>query len=130
MITTLAKLTFDNADPAWFWIGLCILSVVVLVLTYRGIYQRSGRKLTWALFGLRLIGVIALLISLVKPAWMTIFTKSEKPRVAVVLDDSQSMSILHRVSGSEKWSTRYQQAVAWLTESPAGQSLPHYPGRC
>lgn len=119
----LAKLTLDNADPAWFWLTVVVVSVGILLATYRGIYQRSGRRLTWLLLALRLLGVVALLISLIKPSWTTIFEKTERPRVAVVLDDSQSMSILHHPAGADQWSPRYTQALAWLNGSAAGRLL-------
>src|ERR1700678_1776944 len=91
----LASITFDNLDPVWFWALVALAAVAVLGLTYRGIYQRSGKRLTWALFGLRLLGVIALLIALVKPAWTRVLERVDRPQVAVVIDDSQSISLLH-----------------------------------
>jgi uncharacterized membrane protein len=120
---TLAKVTLDNADPAWFWLAVVAVSVVVLFATYRGIYRRSGRRLTWGLLALRLAGVLALFVALLKPSWTTILTRTERPRVAVVLDDSQSMSLPHRAGGGDAFASRYQTAAAWLRDSAAGRAL-------
>lgn len=120
---TLARLTLDNADPAWFWLAVVAASIVILVTTYRGIYRRSGRRLTWGLFALRLAGVLALFVALLKPSWTTILSRTDRPRVAVVLDDSQSMSLPHRVGDGGEFTSRYQVARAWLTDSAAGKSL-------
>lgn len=120
---SLASLTFDNLDPLWFWFALMVGAVAILVLTYSGIYQRSGRRLTWILFGLRLVGVLALFVALVKPAWTQTTTRSEAPKLAIVLDDSQSMSILHKAGGGETYVPRYTQALNWLNDSPSGRAL-------
>ena len=90
MTLTLARFTFDNADPPWFWIGLVVASLVVLGLTYRGIYRRSGKTLTWALAALRVAGVLALIIALVKPAWINVNEDEEKPKLGIVLEQSYS----------------------------------------
>lgn len=119
----LADLTFDNIDPPWFWALVALGSIVILLLTYKGIFQRSGRRLTWLLLALRVVGVVALLVALVKPAWTQLIQRQERPQVAVVIDDSQSMSILHRPAGSEQWTSRYQLARQWLSTSPAAAGL-------
>lgn len=122
-LTILADLTFDNIDPPWFWALLAVASIAILVLTYKGIYRRSGRQLTWLLLGLRIVGVLALLVALVKPAWTQLIQRQERPQVAIVIDDSQSMSIMHKPAGSEQWTSRYQLAKQWLSDSPAGVGL-------
>lgn len=114
----LATLVFDNAEPRWFWLLLVCGALLVLYLTYRGIYRRSGRRLTWALMAMRALGVLALLISLVKPAWVTRQTQEQRPVLAVVLDDSQSMQVPHRGGGS-----RFAAARQLLTVSPQGADL-------
>ncbi|MCC7192625.1 MAG: hypothetical protein IT444_07570 [Phycisphaeraceae bacterium] len=119
----LARLTLDNADPAWFWLLVVVASVLILALTYHGIYQRSGRKLTWCLFILRLAGVLALLVSLLKPSWTVILSRTDRPRLAVVLDDSQSMSLPQRAGDDGAFTSRYQAAKAWLSDSSAGKLL-------
>ena len=46
----LAAITFDNLDPVWFWALVALAAIGVLGFTYRSIFQRSGKNLTWALF--------------------------------------------------------------------------------
>ncbi|MCX5659114.1 MAG: glutamine amidotransferase [Planctomycetota bacterium] len=121
--TILADLTFDNIDPPWFWALVAVGSIAILCLTYKGIFRRSGRQLTWLLLALRIVGVLALLVALVKPAWTQLIQRQERPQVAIVIDDSQSMSIMHKPAGSEQWTSRYQLAKQWLADSPAGKSL-------
>ena len=117
----LSTLTFENFDPPWFWICLIIVIAIVLGLTYRGIWQRSGRRLTWFLLTMRALGVLALLIALIKPAWLDRFRHEQRPLVAVVVDDSQSMSLPH--GDAEDWSPRYRKALRWLSDGPAGRAL-------
>ena len=66
---SLATLTFENFDPPWFWLLAIAVSIGILVGTYRGIRRRSGRNLAWALLTLRILGVAALFIALIKPEW-------------------------------------------------------------
>ncbi len=120
--TPLADITLQNFDPPWFW-GLVILgSLAVLALTYRDIYRRSRRRLTWTLFVVRALGLLVLLAALVRPAWRHVAEKIERPQVAVILDDSQSMSLAPSAAG-EQHATRYRQARWWIEESPPGATL-------
>ena len=119
---TLAKLTLENFNPPWFWALVIIASLAILVVTYRGIYQRSGRRLTWLLFGLRVVGVLALLVALVKPAWTRTTEQTERPRLAIVLDDSQSMGISHK-GANDVYESRWKHVSRWLNETTAGREL-------
>lgn len=126
----LASWTFEQITPAWFWLGLLLACVGVLALVYAGIYRRSGRRLTWTLFSMRLLGVLALLAALVKPAYEHIQQESEPPAIAVIVDDSQSMSLSHpdpTADGSATtdppWRPRFELARRWLSDSPIGQQL-------
>jgi len=122
MMHTLADMVFENFDPAWFWLLAAAGSVLVLWLTYRGIYQRSGRRLTWTLFALRTAGVLILLVAITKPAWRHVIEQTHRPQVAVIVDDSQSMTHPHPAEG-EHWRPRFQLARQWLADSPAGEAL-------
>jgi len=116
-----AEITAGNFDPPWFWVLVILGSLALLATTYLDIYRWSGRRLTWILFALRALGLAALLVALVKPAWRHVRERTEPPQVAVILDDSQSMAL--PAPGAEGGATRYQQARRWLAESAAGRTL-------
>jgi len=117
----LADITLRNFDPPWFWILLILGSVALLALTYRDIYRRSRRRLTWTLFAVRTLGLLALLAAIVRPAWRHVAQETERPQVAVILDDSQSMSLAPSAGGGHP--SRFRQARWWIEESPAGATL-------
>jgi len=117
-----ADMILQNFDPPWFWVLLIVVSLVSLALTYRGIYQRSGRKLTWMLLTMRVLGVLVLLVALIKPAWRRVVEQIERPCIAVIVDDSQSMS-LPQPAGHDDWSSRYELARRWLQRSAAALAL-------
>ncbi len=130
----LGELTFENFDPPWFWLLLIAASLVIVVLTYRGIWQRSGRKLTWLLLSMRIIGAAALLVALIKPVWLSNRRVEQRPQVAVIVDDSQSMALPYELSapGNDASGasaaappvlTRYERAEQWLMQSDAGRAL-------
>ncbi len=119
----IASLTLQNFDPLWFWALVIAVAAAVLALTYAGIYRRSGRKLTWTLLALRVLGVTALLVALVKPVWEHRTEQQHRAQVAVIVDDSQSMSLPHPDRQGDGWSPRYEKARQWLNSSPAGKQL-------
>ncbi|MEX1017977.1 MAG: glutamine amidotransferase [Phycisphaeraceae bacterium] len=116
-MNVLASFRLENFDPPWFWLLVIAGSLAVLALTYAGIYQRSGRRLTWMLATMRTVGVLALIVALVKPAWRETVEQHERPITAVIVDDSQSMSLPH---GEQ---SRYELARQWLNDAPAGEAL-------
>jgi uncharacterized membrane protein len=90
---TWAALHFENVSHLWIWVVLTVVGAGVLVWTYRQIFQRSERRLTWALMLLRGAGLLALLLALAKPTWTRETQWVDAGRVAVVVDNSQSMSL-------------------------------------
>lgn len=109
-MTHLATLTFDSIGPSdgsvVLWTAVTVVGAIILILTYRGIARRSGgRRLAWLLFALRAIGLAALWLMIAKPTWTGAEEKTDPGRVAVVLDNSISMS-LSDTTGRE----RYRQA--------------------
>jgi len=115
-----AALTFDSigrsAGSVVFWTVATVLGAVLLVLTYRSIYRRSGgRRLAWLLFGLRVVGLAALWLMIAKPTWTGAEERTDPGRAAVVLDNSFSMS-LSDAAGKE----RYRQAREALDQIRKG----------
>jgi hypothetical protein len=100
----------------WPWAlawGVGILAgAAFLYWTYRGIFQRSGRDLSWWLMALRGAGLLLLVLMLAKPSWTREREEVEPGRVAIVLDNSRSMSLTDGAG-----STRYERA------KQAGESL-------
>lgn len=107
MTVPLAALELENVARPWLWAALIAAGAVVLVATYAGMFRRSGRRLAWALMLLRGAGLAALVIALAQPAWQREEEQIDRGRLAVVLDDSLSMSLAD--SGGE---SRYALACA------------------
>jgi len=85
----------DNvtSSSAWLWLLLTIAVGAILVATYWGIFQRSERRLTWGLMLLRGVGLVALLLALAKPSWTGERRLEDAGLVAIVVDNSESMSL-------------------------------------
>jgi hypothetical protein len=118
MTMTLANLRFDNLGP--MWLAAMLLAVVMVVAAYTAIWQRTGRTLTLWLMGLRIAAVLALIVAIIKPVWVSTSRDTQRPVVAVVLDTSQSMSLPHM---SAEGVSRYERVKQWLRESPSGRDL-------
>jgi hypothetical protein len=92
----------------WGWVLLlpaCLLAAGFLLWTYHGIYRRSGRSLSWWLLGLRGVGLCFLLLMLARPCWTRERDEVEPGRVALIVDNSRSMSL-----ADESGATRYDRA--------------------
>jgi len=94
---------FENSQPFWLWILLVGAAAWVLYVAYRGIFQRSEKRLTWVLLSLRAVGVIALILALAKPTLTKETRKIDPGRIAVIVDDSLSMSLADS-SGNSRYS--------------------------
>lgn len=88
-----AAITFDNVAHAWLWWLLVIAGAAWLYHTYRGIFERTERRLAWGLMALRGAGLLALLLALSKPTWTREQVEINPGHVALVLDNSVSMSL-------------------------------------
>lgn len=114
---TLATLQLENVHHPWAWLLLLLAAAALLVATYRAMFVRSQQRLTWALLLLRVAGIAALAIALVRPVWSRISELVDPGRVAIVLDDSLSMSLADS-SGPSRYSLaraaaqRLGQAIA------------------
>jgi uncharacterized membrane protein len=89
----LASLRFEGIGHPWLWIVLVLAGAALLLTTYLGIFQRSERRLTWLLLLLRGAGILALLLALAKPVWTRQNDLVDAGRVAIILDNSVSMSL-------------------------------------
>ncbi|HTU25392.1 MAG TPA: hypothetical protein VMF30_08350 [Pirellulales bacterium] len=118
----LARFYFEHFEPAWFWLPVIALALALLVGTYVGMYRRSGRTLAWWLLGMRVAGVTLLLLAILKPVWSHQLRLVTRPVLAVVVDDSESMSL--PAAGSDGHSqARYQWARDWLDGAPVARRL-------
>jgi hypothetical protein len=69
-----------------------VAGILIFFYTYLGIFQRSQRKLTWGLMAIRGLGLLALLLVVAKPTWTGETQLVDPGRVAIVLDNSESMA--------------------------------------
>jgi hypothetical protein len=105
--TLFAALHFEGAQGWWalVWLLVVVAGAGFLYWTYRGIFLRSERRLTWGLLLLRGAGLLLLVLMLIRPAWTRERTEVEPGRVALVVDNSRSMGL-----PDESGTTRYEQA--------------------
>jgi uncharacterized membrane protein len=89
----IAQLAFDNVTHPWLWLMLIAVGAGVLGFTYLGIFQRSQRRLTWVLLPLRALGILALVLALARPTWTREEDRVDPGRLAVIVDNSVSMSL-------------------------------------
>lgn len=83
----------EGLEDPWIWPLLIMAGGWILYATYAEILQRSERRLTWGLLLLRAAGLLALLVALMKPTWTYSHAMVDPGRLAVVLDNSLSMSL-------------------------------------
>ena len=102
---------FENVEHPWLWLIGIGLGALLFSQTYRGIFLRTERRLTWWLMGLRGIGLVALLLALARPTWIRETQHVDPGRVAVILDDSLSMSL-----ADPSGQSRYALGVKAVTE--------------
>jgi hypothetical protein len=113
----MAGVAFEGVSGLWgpVWLLLVVAGAAFLVWTYRGIFLRSGRGLSWALMVLRGTGLLLLVLALAKPTWTREADQVDPGRLAVVLDNSRSMSLPDH-TGSPRYA-RARAAVEKLTRA-------------
>ena len=121
-----AAFRFENVSPgwAWLWIAGALLGLGLLFYTYRGIFQRSESGLSWGLMGLRAVGLLALFLALAKPTWTYENDLVDRGQVAVIVDNSLSMSLSHaggktRYDLAKDAAGRMQKALESRKNGPA-----------
>ncbi len=102
MTSLFASLEFEGVNHAWLWWLLIAAGGCVLYAAYRGILLRTERRFAWVLMGLRGAGLLALVLAMSKPTWTDENERIDPGRVAIVLDNSISMSL----------ESRYAKAIA------------------
>jgi hypothetical protein len=82
-----------SPTPQTLWIGICALILVAVLCVVS--WKRSPHpKRTAALECLRFLSALALVILLWQPEWLTTIHPNTKPQIAVLWDDSKSMSTI------------------------------------
>jgi uncharacterized membrane protein len=90
----LAALVFENVEHPWIWIVLVVAGIGILFATYWAMFQRSERgPLVTSLMFLRGAGLLALVLALAKPTWTRDTELVDSGHLAVVVDNSLSMSL-------------------------------------
>ncbi len=112
-----AGLAFEGISPRWWWLWplLALAGVAFLYWTYRGIFLRSRRRLSWILMLLRGLGLILLVLALAKPSWTRQTDQADPGRVALIIDNSRSMSLADQ-TGRARYA-RARAALEDLTQS-------------
>jgi len=118
----LGVIQFENVGHVWLWLLMLVAGGWILWTTYRGIRQRSGRRLSWGLMALRGAGLAALLLAVAKPTWTRQNDLVDPGRVAIVLDNSLSMSLADP-SGQPRFALA-KAAVERLQEKLSGGPGP------
>lgn len=82
-----------SPTPSTLWIGIIALLVIgsLSFLTWK---RSPHRRRTAALEILRMIAVLIVVILLWRPEWLTVIHPDTKPEIAILWDDSKSMSTI------------------------------------
>src|SRR5207248_11697261 len=105
----------ESVQNPLLWLLFLAVGAGVMYWAYLEIFQRTERRLTWALFTLRAVGLCLLVLALAKPTWTRESDQVDPGHVAVILDNSRSMS-LPDADGQTRYA-RATSAVKKLSES-------------
>ncbi|HJT36637.1 MAG TPA: glutamine amidotransferase [Pirellulales bacterium] len=89
----IGALELESVRHAWLWLLLLAAGSAALVVTYRTMRESGRQRLAWILLLLRAAGLAALVVALARPVWSHVAQRIDPGRVAIVLDDSLSMSL-------------------------------------
>ncbi len=82
-----------SPTPVTLWIGILAL-ILVAALSFLSWKRSAHRGRTAILEGLRLVATLAVVILLWQPEWRTVIHPDSKPEIAILWDDSKSMSTI------------------------------------
>ncbi len=118
-MSSLAILRLDATGFSWPLVLLVGAAIVAVIATYLlgGRDQERSPVLRMGLLTLRIGAILCLLVALGHPVWVSLHRHEEKPILAVVLDNSRSMSAPAGASGSR---SRYAAALDLLQGPVAG----------
>ncbi|MEA3366445.1 MAG: glutamine amidotransferase [Candidatus Hydrogenedentes bacterium] len=119
----MSSLRLENVAHLPLWLLLAAASGWVLYVTYRGIFKRSERRTAWWLMALRGFGLLALVVALAKPTWTHQTEIVDPGRLAVILDNSLSMSL-----AEARGESRYALAKAAVEDIREALSSQRNPG--
>ncbi len=108
----LALFQFENVQHPWLWVMLLAGGAWLLWATYQQIAERTDSRRVWGLLALRVGGILALLLTLAKPTWTHERHDVDAGHIAVVIDNSVSMSLADP-TGQPRF-TRAIQAIGKL----------------
>ena len=89
-------LVFGAPSSVIFLLGLAVVIGGPAVMTYAGVRGKSTRRDRWILSGLRVASLVVLVLCLFRPMLLLSDAIPQRNFVAVVLDDSKSMTIADR----------------------------------
>ncbi len=129
--TNLAMIGQLSVEPVFGWYALLPLAVLMLAslwltLTSTGI-SLGGR---WALASLRLLAMLVLLLGWLRPAMISTSERESAGAIAVLMDDSQSMTLPSDVSNQSRWDIQHEvwSAIESSTKLRIGQTelVPYF----
>lgn len=82
-----------SPTPVTLWIGILAL-ILVAALSFLSWKRSAHRGRTAILEGLRFVATLAVVILLWQPEWRTVIHPDSKPEIAILWDDSKSMSTI------------------------------------
>ena len=115
-------LRFENVEHLWLWLAGIIVGAGILAVTYWAIVQRSQRAIGWGLMALRAAGLLALFLMLAKPTWTRESEQVDPGRVAIIVDNSLSMTLADP-SGKTRYALA-REAVEQIRQSLRSERSP------
>src|SRR3954470_11181292 len=91
-------LVFGAPSSVMLLLALALLIGGPAVMTYAGVRGKSSRRDRWILSGLRVASLVVLVLCLFRPMLLLSAAIPQRNFVAVLLDDSKSMTIADRGS--------------------------------
>ncbi len=81
------------AGSFWLYAGILLASILLAIWSYRNTIPRTTRSRRNTLIALRSMGIAALLFAIFQPIVSSISTDTITPSIALVMDNSQSMTL-------------------------------------